>query len=48
MKKFVALMLVCLMCLSCAIAHAEYPDRPITMIIPYGAGGTTDVYGRRG
>lgn len=25
----------------------DYPTKPITMIIPYGAGGTTDVYGRK-
>lgn len=24
----------------------DYPAKPINMIIPYGAGGTTDVYGR--
>lgn len=27
-------------------AETDYPDKPINMIIPYGAGGTTDVYGR--
>ena len=26
---------------------ADYPTKPVTMIIPYGAGGTTDVYGRK-
>lgn len=31
--------------ISTAIA-AEYPERPITMIIPYAAGGSTDVLGR--
>ena len=25
----------------------DYPTKPITLIIPYGAGGTTDVYGRK-
>lgn len=25
----------------------DYPTKPVTMIIPYGAGGTTDVYGRK-
>lgn len=27
-------------------AETDYPNKPINMIIPYGAGGTTDVYGR--
>ncbi len=26
--------------------QAAYPDRPITMIVPYGAGGITDILGR--
>ena len=29
-----------------AAAATDYPNRPINMIIPYGAGGTTDTYGR--
>lgn len=29
-----------------AAAETDYPNKPINMIIPYGAGGTTDVYGR--
>ncbi len=27
-------------------AQAEYPERPITMVIPYGPGGATDISGR--
>lgn len=27
-------------------AHADYPDRPIRLLIPFGAGGITDVAGR--
>lgn len=27
-------------------AHAEYPDRPITVVIAYGPGGATDIAGR--
>ncbi len=27
-------------------AQAEYPDRPITMVVPWGAGGGTDATGR--
>ena len=29
------------------VATADYPTKPITMIIPYGAGGTTDTWGRK-
>lgn len=29
------------------VAIADYPTKPLTMIIPYGAGGTTDVWGRK-
>ena len=45
--KRLALAVLCLMlCACCALAQADYPERPLTMIIPYGAGGTTDIYGR--
>ncbi|MGB7183469.1 MAG: ABC transporter substrate-binding protein, partial [Burkholderiaceae bacterium] len=27
-------------------AFAEYPERPIKMVIPYGAGGATDISAR--
>ena len=27
-------------------AFAEYPERPINMVIPYGAGGATDISAR--
>ena len=30
---------------TCAQA-ATYPDRPVTIVIPYAAGGVTDVFGR--
>lgn len=46
MKKLCALLLMAALCLCAALALAEYPERPITMIVPYAAGGTTDVYGR--
>jgi tripartite-type tricarboxylate transporter receptor subunit TctC len=29
-----------------AVAQAEYPERPITMIVPFAAGGPTDVIAR--
>lgn len=46
MKKLGIVLLALVLCLGSALALAEYPDRPVTMIIPYAAGGTTDVYGR--
>jgi tripartite-type tricarboxylate transporter receptor subunit TctC len=32
--------------LSPAAAQADYPNRPLTMIVPFPAGGRTDVIGR--
>ncbi|MCI8453410.1 MAG: tripartite tricarboxylate transporter substrate binding protein [Lachnospiraceae bacterium] len=32
---------------SVLVATADYPTKPLTMIIPYGAGGTTDIWGRK-
>ena len=29
-----------------ALAQATYPDRPIRMVLPFSAGGGTDVVGR--
>ena len=48
MRRFAAVALGLL--LSCAFTAAasadEYPSRPITMIVPFAAGGPTDVVGR--
>ena len=33
-------------CVPSALAHAAYPDRPITLIVPWGAGGGTDAVAR--
>lgn len=33
-------------CVMAGAAMAEYPERPINMIIPYGAGGATDISAR--
>ncbi|WP_425072116.1 Bug family tripartite tricarboxylate transporter substrate binding protein [Sagittula sp. S175] len=30
-----------------AMAQEDYPNRPITLVVPYGAGGTTDVSARQ-
>jgi len=34
------------LCLVAGAAAAEYPERSITMVIPYGAGGATDISAR--
>ncbi|MGO1765632.1 ABC transporter substrate-binding protein [Advenella sp. S44] len=34
------------MAVSAGMAHAAYPERPITMIVPWGAGGGTDATAR--
>jgi tripartite-type tricarboxylate transporter receptor subunit TctC len=31
---------------SVGLARADYPERPITMIVPFAAGGPTDTVGR--
>lgn len=47
MKKLLAMVLALMMVLSIASALADYPEHEINLIIPYGEGGTTDVYARK-
>ena len=35
-----------LLCSLTAQAHAAYPERPVTVIVGFGAGGATDIMGR--
>ena len=44
-RSFVALG-AALLALAVSSAHAAYPERPITMIVPWGAGGGTDATAR--
>ena len=39
----VLIALTCLLSVMGTFAYAEYPERPIKILIPYGAGGTTDI-----
>lgn len=49
MKKHLALLFALLALFAAATASfaADYPTKQITMIVPYGAGGTTDIIGRQ-
>ena len=35
-----------LLALAAAAAHAQYPQRPVQVIVPWGAGGGTDATAR--
>ena len=42
MKKFLALLMAAMMALACTAALADYPEKPIEIIIPANPGGDTD------
>lgn len=47
MKKWIALLLAAMLTLGmAATALAEYPTAPIMVVVPYGAGGGTDLFAR--
>ena len=46
MRKTLSATLAAGLTLAAGAALAEYPERPINMIIPYGAGGATDISAR--
>jgi len=49
-QTVIALRVVCfasaVICLSAYSAESEWPSKPITLIIPFATGGTTDIIGR--
>ncbi|MBR1409219.1 MAG: tripartite tricarboxylate transporter substrate binding protein [Clostridia bacterium] len=46
-RRFIPVLLLVLLTICFSCASAEYPFKSVTMIVPYGAGGTTDVVGRQ-
>lgn len=45
MRSLVAV--VVLACVLCGSAHAQYPERPVTFVVPFAAGGATDTLARQ-
>ncbi len=46
MKKLVSLVLVLVMVITAATALAAFPDKTMTLIVPWNAGGSSDLIGR--
>ena len=44
--RLVAHLCVASLALGAAAAHAKYPEKPVTVIVPYSAGGSVDVIAR--
>ena len=45
-KSLLATVLALALGVICSPAHAEFPDRPVTLVVPFSAGGATDLDAR--
>jgi tripartite-type tricarboxylate transporter receptor subunit TctC len=45
-KSLVAAALAGMLAFACSAFAQHYPTRPVTMVVPFAAGGPTDVPGR--
>ncbi|MET0681233.1 MAG: tripartite tricarboxylate transporter substrate binding protein [Burkholderiales bacterium] len=46
MKSFVRVLAATLLALCSAVASAQYPSKPVRLIVPFGAGSSTDIVAR--
>ena len=46
MKNFVRVLAATLLALCSAVASAQYPSKPVRLIVPFGAGSSTDIVAR--
>ena len=46
LSRKLIVVLLCWCIVSASVHGATYPDKPVTIVVPYTAGGVTDVFGR--
>src|SRR5688572_27007701 len=46
MRHFVLGLVALALTTTCALAQSSYPNKPIRLVVPYAAGGVSDIMGR--